>query len=185
MGDIKSAWEIAQEKAGKLGKLSPEDRNKQRNRCNQVGKSLAEEFLERGDGKYLEAELDKQDDANEGLVSIAAIERLIEGIDLRNRLTLDRISQGILIITKSKAAETVAKLKELAQEYGEADEKERQEVDKAGKELLHQMRISGTAISQINILAKSEWQEKISHLDQPFQDRLSELKQELLSNANA
>ena len=185
MGDIRSAWEIAQEKAGKLGELSPEERNKHReDRCNQLGKSLAEKYLEKGDAKRLETELNKQDDADKELMGRAVIERLVEGIDLRNSLMLDKISQGISHITRGKTTETINKLKELAQEYDEADEKEREEIDKVGKELLHQMRISGTAISRVNILAKTEWQEKISRLDRPFENRLNELKQELLNSVH-
>ncbi len=181
MGDIRSAWEIAQEKAGKLGKLSPEERNKHReDKYNQLGKSLAEKYLERGDAKYLEAELDKQDDADKELMRRAVIERLVECIDLRNRLMLDKISQGISYITRGETTEIVNKLKELAQEYDEVNEKEREEIDKAGREMLQEMRISGTAIDRVNILAKTEWQKRISRLAQPFENKLNELKTELL-----
>ena len=180
MGDIRSAWEIAQEKAGKLGDLSPKERSKHReDKCNQLGKSLAEKYLERGDAKYLEAELNKQDDADKKLMQRAVIKSLVDGIDLRNRLMLDKISQGISHITRGKTTEITNKLKELAQEYDEADEKEREQIDNAGKELLHQTRISGTAVGRVNILAKAEWQEKIIRLDRPFENRLNELKQEL------
>ena len=180
MGDIRSAWEIAQEKASKLGELSPEERNKHReDKCNRLGTSLAEKYLKRGDAKYLETEINKQDDADKGPVRRAVVEHLAEVIDLRNKLMLDKISQGISHMTHGETMETINKLLGLAQEYGEADEKERGERDKVGKQLLHRMRISGTAIGGVNILAKAEWQERMSRLNQSFENRLNELKQEL------
>lgn len=60
MGEIKSAWEIAQAKASKIGELSQEEREKQRqSRCRLIGKSLAEKYLNQYDTSLLEAELSK------------------------------------------------------------------------------------------------------------------------------
>ena len=80
---------------------------------------------------------------------------------------------------------TVGKIKELFQEYREAEKEKRQEIERTGSEILHQLRISGTAISQINVQAKDEWQKKLSELSRPYEERLSGLKQELSSNARA
>lgn len=185
MGEIKSAWEIAQEKADKLGELSPEEKKKQReDRCHLTGKSLAEKYLSQHDTRYLEAELNKYNSEDKDLISQAALHRLIEGIDLRYSLILDKISQGIRSLAKTETAvETVGKIKELFQEYQEAEKGGRQEIEGAGREILHQLRISGTAISQINVRAKEEWQKKLSQLTHPFEERLNKLKQELLSSA--
>jgi len=187
MGEIRSAWEIAQAKASKLGDLSIEEREKERqNRCRLIGKSLAEKYLSQYDISFLEAELSKHSDQDKDSISEAAIHRLIEGIDLRYAPTLDKISQGIITITNNTTATTtLGKIKELFQEYEEAENRERQEIEKAGREMLHQLRISGTAISHINIRARDEWQKKLSQLAHPFEDRLNSLKHELSSNAQA
>jgi hypothetical protein len=73
----------------------------------------------------------------------------------------------------------MGKVKELFQEYAEAENKERQEIEKMGGEMLHQLRISGTAISRLNIRAKEEWQKKLDQTARPFDERLNYFKQEL------
>jgi len=45
--------------------------------------------------------------------------------------------------------------------------------------MLHQLRISGTAISRLNIRAKEEWQKKLDQTAHPFDERLNFLKKEL------
>ena len=184
VGEIKSAWEIAQEKASKLGKLSPEEREVQRQgRCRLIGKSLAEKYLSQHDIGLFETELEKHSTQDKGLISEAAMHRLTEAIDLRYAPALDKIGRGILVLadtTTTKA--TLEKIKELFQEYEESENRERQEIDKAGREMLHQLRISGSAISGINIRAREEWQKKLNQLVNPFEERLKYLKNELLNS---
>ena len=183
MGEIKSAWEIAREKADKLGELSPEERKKQiEDRCHLIGESLAEKYLTGGSTKSLEAELNKHGSEEKELITQAVVQRLIEEIDLEHGSVLDRISQGILNLIKiESAAETVDKITVLFQEYQAAEHRERQEIEKAGRAILHHLRISGTAVDKINIRAKNEWQKKLDQLIQPFEERLNRLKQELSS----
>jgi len=186
MGEIKSAWEIAQEKAGKLGELTSEERKKQReDRCRLMGKTLAEKYLSQHDARLLEAELSKHSGQDKELISRAILHRLVEGIDLRYSLKLDEIAQGILSLSKAEtSAQVMDKIKELFRDYREAENKERQEIERAGSEMLHQLRISGTAISQINIRAKDEWLKQLNELGQPFEERLNSLRQELLSSVS-
>jgi hypothetical protein len=184
VGEIRSAWEIAQEKAGKLGDLSPEERQRQReDKYRLIGKSVAEKYLELHDTKYLQSELSKHDSADKEPITHAVIQRLVEEIDLSRGFMLDKITHGILSLTNNRAAESLGKLNELFKEYKEVEERQTQDIEKAGREILHQIRISGTAIGQINIRAKEEWREKISMVTPQFEDRLSELRQELLSSA--
>ena len=186
MGEIKSAWEIAQEKADKLGELTSEERQKQReDKCRLIGKTLAEKYLSQHDARLLEAELSKHSGQDKGLISRAALHRLVEGIDLRYSPKLDEIGQGILSLSKAEAStQIVDKIKELFHEYREVENKERQEIEKAGRDILHQLRISGTAISQINFRAKEERLRQLNVLGQPSEERLNSLKQELLSSVS-
>jgi hypothetical protein len=185
MGEIKSAREIAQEKASKLGELSAEERKEQRqDRCRTIGKSLAEKYLSQHDIHILETELNKHSTQDKDLIKQAAIHRLVEGINLKYGSTLDKISQGILTLANTATViETMDKIKELFQEYEEAENREREEIEKAGMEILHQLRVSGTAISQINIRAKSEWEQRLNQLSSPFEERLNNLKQKLANIA--
>ena len=185
MGEIKSAREIAQEKVSKLGELSPEEKKgQQQDRCRTIGKSLAEKYLSQYDIRLLETELNKDNAQDKELIRQAAIHRLIEGIDLRYGSALDKISQGILTLANdAKAIETIGKIKDLFQEYAESENRARQEIEDAGMEILHQLRIAGTAISQINIRAKEEWEQRLNQLTAPFEERLKHLKQELSDSA--
>ena len=185
VGEIKSAREIAQEKTSKLGELSPEEKGEQKqDRCRMIGKSLAEKYLSQYDIRLLETELNKHIAQDKDLMKQAAIHRLIEGINLKYGSTLDKISQGILTLANTAMAiETIGKIKELFQEYEEAENRARQEIENAGMETLHQLRVSGTAISQINIRAKEEWEQRLNQLTGPFEERLNYLKQELSNSA--
>jgi len=183
MGEIKSAWEIAREKTAKLGKLSQEEQQKQKqDECHLVGKSLTERYLSQHDTQFLKTELSKHDSRDKELISQATLHQLVESIDLRKDSTLERISQGIFSLAKTEAVtEALSKIKELFLEYHQVKKDKGQEIEEAGREILHQLRISGTAIDQINPQAKEEWQGKLDEVAQPFEKRLNTLKQNILS----
>jgi hypothetical protein len=181
VADIKSAWEIAQEKASKLGELSAEEREGQRqDRCRLIGESLTEKYLSHHDISSLEEELRKHSPQDKYLISQAAVHRLIQALDLQYLTELTEISQGILNLAHSDATtKTLDEIKALVQEYVETEDKESQEIERAGREMLHQLRISGTAVGRLNMRAKAEWQKKLDQTARPFDERLNYLKQEL------
>jgi hypothetical protein len=183
MADIKSAWEIAQEKASKLGELSAEEREEQRqNRCRLIGESMAEKYLSHYDISSLEDELNKHSSQDRSLISQAVVSCLIQGIDLRYSTALHEISKGILtLVNFPEAIKTLDEIKELFRECAKAEDKERREIEKTGREMLHQMRVSGTAVGRLNIGTKEEWQKKLDQTAQPFDERLNYLKKELSS----
>jgi len=181
VSDIKSAWEIAQEKASKLGELSTEEREEQRkDRCRLIGESLAEKYLSHHEIGSLEDELRKHTAQDKDLVSRAAVLRLVQAFDLQYPTELTEISQGILALYNSPTAmKALDGVEALFQEYTEAEDQERQEIDREGREMLHQLRISGTAVGRLNIRAKEEWQKKLDQTAKPFEEKLNYLKQEL------
>lgn len=181
MADIKSAWEIAQERAGKLGELSAEELERQRqDKCRLIGESLAEKFLSHRDISFLKDELKKHTAQDKDLISRAAIDRLIKGLDLFYPTELAEISLGILTLSNSPTTSKILdEIKALFREYAEAEDNERQEIEQAGGEMLHQLRISGSAVGRLNIRAKEEWQKKLEQTAKPFDERLNYLKQEL------
>lgn len=182
MGEIKSSWEIAREKVEKLGKLSPEEQRKQReDRCHPIGKSLAEKYLSEHNTKFLENELNKYDNEDNELIRQITLRHLIEEIDLNKSFLLDRIAQGILNLAETEEiAKTINKIEEISSEYNKAEEMERQNIERDGREILNQQRISGTAISKFNILAKKEWRIRLDKIAHPFKETLDNLKRELL-----
>jgi hypothetical protein len=181
MGELKSAWEIAQEKASKLGKLSAEEiRQQMEQRCQQLGNAIAQRYLDH-ENQDLVAELKSYTDEEKELLTKAIIAQLIQAIDLTSLDTarLDKILRGISGL-EPEWEPGIAQIRELFQESQQAEEKIRQEIEREGREILHQMRVSGTAVSQINPLARAAWQESRLKVIQPFEERWQQLKQELL-----
>ncbi len=182
MPNIKSAWEIAQEKASKLGSLSSQEREEQRHeKCRLLGEALADKYLNQRDIRTIKDELDKHEIPDKDWVAQAVIRRLGQSIDLKYPDALPEISKGTLAVhdtaTTRKALEEI---EILFQEYTEAAKKQSQEIEEAGGQILHQLRISGLAIGHINILAQEEWQAKLDQTAEPFTERLKSLKEELL-----
>jgi len=186
MGELKSAWEIAQEKADKLGKLSADEQRKQiEKRCASIGKALAAKYLDgRLEAQYLEIELNKYSMEDKDLISQTILGQMVEELELGKGPALERILEGISRMAKPDGAiESIASIKELLQEYRQAELDNRNNIEETGREVLRQLGISGTAIDQINSLAGTSWQQAVDEVVRPFKERLHRLKQELASNA--
>lgn len=184
MGEIKSSWEIAREKAGGLGELSEEERRKQiEDRCRPIGMSLVDKYLAEEGSSNLDKELDKYKNEDKELIRKMAFNHLVEYINIQDSLARDKVLLGILGLAKKdeKVAEIVDKMRELFCEYEEVEKIEKQMIEVDGREMLHQQRISGTAIGIINIRAKEEWQRGLNGVALPFKEKLNGLKRELLT----
>jgi hypothetical protein len=182
MGDIKSSWEIARKKADALGNLSLEEQKKQRDkRCLPIGKLIADRFLAGQDMRKQEKELLKYDDEDRHCIRQMVINHLINALRLENSSILDRDISGILNLSKSNKVEKITiQIQEIFNEYRDMEKMEKNKIETVGRELLHQQRISGSAISMINIYAREEWQNKLNELALPFEERLNILKNDLL-----
>src|SRR4030042_6179990 len=96
MGELKSAWEIAQEKADKLGKLTAEEQEQQRKeRCHQAGRMLAQKWLDLSEGVDIVAELDRYEEEEKAAIRQVTIDFLVEVIDLNSTAGLVKAIQGI------------------------------------------------------------------------------------------
>ena len=180
MSEMKSAWEIAQEKIEKLGKLSAEElRRQKQERVTSTGKALAEGYLAKPDPAELTEALNKH--KNEPEIVRAVLSQLVKAIDPLNGNRRKDISKGIVALSQTeRTATTIERIEELFDEYRQAEQKIRQQIEREGSEILHQVRISGSAISEINPRAKEEWQRTLDRLCQPFEERLNNLKEELI-----
>ena len=183
MSNIKSAWEIAQEKASKLGNLSAQEREEQRqDKCRLLGERLADKYLGQHDIRIIEDELAGHEVTDKVSVSEAFIRRMSQSIDLKYPDELREITMGISAVNDTDSTkQTLDQIETLFQEYVEAEKKQRQEIEDVGGQILHQMRIAGSAIGHINIRAKEDWQAKLDQTVGPFTERLNSLKQELLT----
>lgn len=190
MGEMKSAFEKALEKAEKLGKLSPEEM-RERNEAEYapIGRALAERYLDHGDRRILKEEVRRYSGDEKGIVGRAALSRLAEAIDLASDEFFEKTEKalaGMLALKgKGQIGEINERIMSLLREFREAQqqkyEREEERVEKGERELLHQLRISGSAVGAINLKASEAWGTISQELHSQFNERLEALKQELLN----
>ena len=190
MGEMKSAFEKALEKAEKLGKLSPEEmRERKEAEYATIGRALAERYLGHGHKQILKEEVSKYSGDEKGIVSGAALSRLAEAIDLASDEFFEKTEKalaGMLALKgKGQIGEINERIMSLLREFREAQqqkyEREEERVEKGERELLHQLRISGSAVGAINLKASEAWGTISQELHSQFNERLEALKQELLN----
>jgi len=183
MSELKSAWEIAQEKANRLGKLSAEEKEQQeRQRYCQIGQALAQKWLGSDRPPNMTVELKKYEEEEREIIKQAVIEHLAEVIELTTAQGINS-TKKVIEALRGLGAELQPKAEELSRlvlEYEGAEQKIRQELEGSYRETLHRLRISGTAIDVINIEADPKWQPAHRGLVESFAPRLNELKQSLI-----
>jgi hypothetical protein len=186
MGEMKSAWEIAQEKANRLGKLSAEEKEQQeRQRYRQIGRALAQKWLDSSRQPNMTEELNKYEEKEREIIKQAVIEHLAEAIELATTQGINSTKKviealsGLGLELQPKAEE----ISRLVQEYEDAKQKIRQELESSYRETLHKLRISGTAVDAINIEADPKWQPAHRGLIESFTPRLADLKRALISRS--
>lgn len=193
MSELKSAWEIAQEKTNRLGRLSAQELQQQREQqCHDSGRAIAQRYLDNPEPLSLPEELNKCHEGQD-LVRQATVSQLIQAIDLKSKDDddsgmvyphLEKIARGIASL-EPKSQPIIDQITELAREYEGAIRKMKQEIESNGQETLHRLRISGTAVGDINIKAAPEWQQSWHKLAETFEPRLDSLKQELISSVSS
>ena len=187
MSEMKSALEKALERAEKLGKLSPEEmRQRKEAEYAPIGRALAERYLGHGQKRVFKEEVNRYSGEEKGIVLRAALLRLEEAIDLENDELTEMAMAGMLVLKqKGKIGEINEEIRSLLREYREAEkqkyEGEKERIEKGEKELLHQLRISGSAVGEINLKANEAWASISQELYSRFNERLVDLKGELLS----
>jgi len=183
MSELKSASELAQERANRLGKLSAKEKEEQeRQTYRQIGQALAKKLMDGLQGLNVAAELSKHEEKGRETIKQAIIEHLVEAIELTAARSLDS-AKGVLEAISSLKPELQPRAEEvgqLIQEYELAEQKIRQELEGNTRETLHQLRISGTAVGAINIEDNPQWQPARQGLAGSFAPRLNALKRALL-----
>ena len=184
MSELKSAWEIAQEKANRLGKLSAEEREQQeRQRYRQIGQALVQKWLDSSQRLDMAAELNKHEEKDRAIIKQALIEHLAEVIEFTNTQGIDSTKKVIEAINslKPELQPKAEEIGQLIQEYEDAEHKIRQELESDYRETLHRLRISGTAVGAFNIETNPKWQLARQELVEAFTPRLNDLKRALIS----
>lgn len=182
MGDIKSAWEIAMEKAERLGKLSPDERRRQREQeYSSIGRLLADKYLAGLALWQLEVELDKYTGEQRKLASSALLSRLADAIELGSPEKLERALDGILALKQNEPG--VAGIKDeivrLLREYRQEEDRGKREAEESAREVLSRLGISGSAVGSVRPETIPECKQSLDDLARPYEQRLGELKARL------
>ena len=179
MGELKSAWEIALEKSEKLGKLTAEEEQQYlEEKYRQSGMAIVRRYLDDPRMQSLTSGIMAYPEEEKKLIKKAALNEFIAALDLKNPTELSKICQGIVSLEPDRQP-LMEQIAQLGAEYEQARKEARLEFETEGREVLHRLRISGTAIGDINVEASEEWQEKEQSLVATFGPRLDSLKQEL------
>lgn len=185
MSEMKSAFERALERAEKLGKLSPEEMRQQKEEeYTPVGRAVADRYLGHGRNAILEEEVGRYSGDEKAIVIQAALSRLVEAISLESDEKAERAIAGVLVLRgEEKIREIGERITGLLGEYREAKrekyEQEREHIERREREVLHQLRISGSAVGDINLKVGDEWARTSQKLLSQFNARLGDLKHEL------
>lgn len=189
MDELKSAFDRAMERVEGMGKLSPEEmRERKEAEYTPVGRAVAERYLEHGHEQLFEEEVNKHSGEEGGIVTRAALARLVEAIGLTSYETAERAMKGVLALAGEHAADEVNGIIEsmagLFKEFGEGLQdkygSERERIEREERGLLHQMRISGSAVGEINMATSEAWGVVYRDFSAPFKQKLEVLKQELV-----
>ncbi len=185
MSFIRSAREIAAEKVEKMGRLTADERKRLREQeLGQVGAALVEKYFGSNDERVLESGLERYDDAGRKLLSRVVLERLLSAVELRSPGRLDAVIRGIARLPGAERLEAgAARLRDVFARYRQAEDEVRGQIEREGREVLHRLRVAGTAVEEINIRARPEWEQKVRGLAEPFVQELESIKQELMSAA--
>ncbi len=192
MGDIKSAREIAMEKAAKLGEATEEERLKWK--YVPEGEKLAAKYT-RGDCDLV-AELSRYDDQARGYVIAGVQDILIRNIDLPKNDHIKRINkramEGLKALKNDKAAveNVFSKIRRVFDHYtGQGDQQRRQAYESLKADFtarLQQALQQQLGVpAQVNLDVESqpqfqeEWQRVKNQLDNQYLTLLNEYKQEL------
>jgi len=187
MAEMKSAYEKALERAEKLGKLSPEEmRERKQTEYAAIGQATADRYLGHGQKQIFEEEVNRYSGDEKVIVIRAALSRLVEAIDLENNELTEKATDGMLVLKgKGEFGEINEKIMSLLKEYREAEKQKYQaegkRIERWERELLHQLRISGSAVGEINLKASEAWERISQELYSRFNEKLLDLKGELLS----
>lgn len=190
MGEMKSALDRALERAEALGKLSPEEmQQKKEGKQILIGKGLAERCLEHGQTYLVTEGISKYDGDEKAVIKRSTLTSLLQNIELENTELSTRAIQAILNLGRDERIErSCQKITDIIDNYHRTKEeyhqRKRAAIENSVMESLHQMRISGSAVGEINTGTGREWKNIVAHLHSQFDEHLGKLKESLSEALN-
>ncbi len=179
MGEIKSAWELAMERVEKLGKVSTEELRKQEEeKRNTIGQVLADKYLGGLALWQLQIDLDKIAPQERVCIRAVMLSKLVDAIELGNDEGMNRVRDAVCSLNAGQGHTEgfFQEMAEVFESFDSARDKESRSIEAAARELLHQLRISGTAISGVNPRVITEWRSTLDEQARPFRETLDGIK---------
>jgi hypothetical protein len=178
--ELKSAFDIAMERARRLGGLSAEEKKRlKEEELAQIGKALGERYLSGLPIRDVELELGKYKEDRQILLRYF-LAFLMDKISLTDPGDVEMILEAIRHFSKSPKA--IEGIRDIIKEYQASVEQARQEIQSklgtAGRKELARKGISGSAVEPA-IEASTEWLETSQHLLSEYQKRLEGVKNPL------
>jgi hypothetical protein len=174
--ELKSAFDIAMERAQKLGGLSAEDKKRLREgELSEVGQALGKRYLSGLPIRDVELELGKYKEDRQILIRYI-VAFLVDKISLTEPGDVERVLEAISHFSESP--KVIEDIRGLISEYRKAVEQSRQEIQSklgtARRKELARKGISGSAV-ELAIEASPEWLEVKQGLDTSYQKRLKRI----------
>ena len=190
MGEMKSAYDRAMERAGKLGKLSPDEMKKQEEeRLLTVGRAIADKYLVHGSIQVLKGDIDKLKAEERATVARGVRLGLAQSLSFDKGVTLEaieRVAAGLAALASGKQGaveELIGKVKGLLEEMeAELDRtysSEYSHLESERRVLLQGLGISGSAVGGVNVEGSTAWQLIEEALRGQYNSRLDPLKKKL------
>ena len=178
--ELKSAFDIAMERARKLGGLSAEEKKRlKQGELSEVGQALGKRYLSGLPIRDVELELGKYKEDRQ-ILARHLLSSLANKINLTDSTDVERILEAIQHFSESP--EVVESIRSLIDEYGKAVQRAKQEIlsklETAKRKELAKKGISGSAVEPA-IESGIEWLETSQHLLSEYQKRLERIKHSL------
>jgi hypothetical protein len=178
--ELKSAFDIAMERAQKLGGLSAEDKRRLREEdLSEVGQALGKRYLRGLPIRDVDLELNKYKEDRQILIRYF-LAFLVDRISLTDTGDVERVLEAIQHFSGSP--KVIDGIRGLINEYPAAVEQARREIRSklgtARREELARKGISGSAVEPA-IEVSPEWLETSQHLLSEYQKRLEGVKSPL------
>ena len=175
--ELKSAFDIAMERAQKLGDLSAEDKRRLREgELSEVGQALGKRYLSGLPIRDVELELNKYKEDRQ-ILTRYFLAFLVDKISLTDPGDVERVLEAIQHFSRSP--KVIDGIRGIMNEYPAAVEQARQEIQSklgtAKRKELARKGISGSAVEPA-IEASPEWLETSQHLLSEYQKRLEGVK---------
>lgn len=176
---IKSAWEIALERAERLGSLTSEElQARQEEEARELGRGVAVRWQTGQTERDLRAELARHEGGKRSIIAKEAAATLIASLSPRRDDRAERALAGLRVLV---GAEALGPLEErilsLWREYDEAlareGERREQQIRVAGEAELRKRGVSGSAVG-LNPKAFPEWLTAMQQIDAEYRERLAE-----------